>query len=76
MKANINLKQFAALPPDVRNAFGFPRIGFLLIRGSASVSARRSLAELREEYRLDWKGIAFPHIGRQSRKKDQSLVWQ
>jgi hypothetical protein len=31
MRTDINLKQSAALPPDVRKAYGFPEVEILLI---------------------------------------------
>jgi hypothetical protein len=52
MSLDTDRKQFAALPLDVRKATGFPRTEFLLTLGSASVSARRSLAERKKKHRL------------------------
>ena len=51
----------AALPPDVRKAYGFPtEIVVLRLR----LTSRRSLLVQVASRR---KGKAFPHIGRQSR---------
>jgi hypothetical protein len=52
----------AALPPDVRKAFGFPV--WIIPFDEAPPPVRRSLEIVNNGSR---KGIAFPHIRRQSR---------
>jgi len=69
MRTDFHLKQFAAVPPDVRKAYGFPQRMLLIISEATPPLARRSLAE-QEKVSANRKGIAFPHIRRQSRKEE------
>src|SRR5256884_5483079 len=69
------LRQTAALPPDVRKAYGFPyEDTFCLLRLCLPLPIwRHSLRDHSKEGLR--KGRAFPHIRRQSRRMRSLFVW-
>jgi len=60
------------VPPDVRTAYGFPARTLLIACEAAPRAVRRSLTKIKEDAAR--QGRALPHIGRQSRFVELTLI--